>query len=183
MVDSQLRPSGVNARYVLERMLAVPREDFVPAEARASAYIDRAVPLGGGRFLASAEFHGLMLQEAAPTKADRALVVDGGSGYLPELLHPLVGTLSVAIPEAAVRGDVAGGPFTLLLIDGAVEQVPDALAALMTSDGRAITGLVEGNVTRLAAGRRAGEALALLPLAELGIPLLPAFAKPKAWSF
>ncbi len=183
MVDSQLRPSGVNARYVLERMLAVPREDYVPPDARAIAYIDRAVPLGGDRFLPSAEFHGLMLQEAAPAPTDRALVVDCGSGYLPELLRPMVASVAVATPEAAARGEAPGGPFSLMLIDGAVEQVPGPLAALLAQDGRAVTGLLEDGVTRLAAGRRAGHAIALLPLAELGIPHLPAFAKPRSWSF
>jgi len=183
MVDSQLRPSGVNSRDILERMLAVPREDFVPADARAFAYMDRAVPLGDGRFLASAEFHGLMLQEAAPRFADSALVVDGGSGYLPELLRPMVGTLAVVTPAQAARGEGAQGPFSLLLVDGAVEQVPQALAALLAADGRAITGLLADGVTRLAAGRRAGAAIALLPLAELGIPVLADFTRPKAWSF
>ena len=194
MIDSQLRTSGVNARFVLERMLAVPREDFVPVEARAIAYIDRAVPLGPGpsgepRFLAAPVLHGMMLQEAEPTLRDSALVVDGGSGYLPELLRPLVGALDVIDPAEAVRGPaVASGAgaaagYSLLLIDGAVEQVPAALVERLAGDGRALTGLVQNGVTRLAAGRRVGADLALLPLAELGIPVLPAFAKPRAWTF
>lgn len=183
MVESQLRPSGVNARFVLERMAEVPREEFVPPAARGVAYMDRAVPLGGGRFLAAPVFHAMMLQEAAPRRFDAALVVDGGSGYLPELLRPLVASLAVAAPREAARGEAPAGEFSLLLIDGAVEQVPATLIARLAEDGRAFTGLVEHGVTRLAAGRRAGEALALLPLAELGIPILPEFAKPRAWTF
>jgi len=183
MIDSQLRTSGVNARFVLERMLSVPREDFVPEEARGSAYIDRAVPLGDNRFLAAPVFHGLMLQEAAPRLGDDALVVDSGSGYLAELVRPMVGSLAVITPAQAIAGEGATGPFSLLLVDGAVEHVPAPLAALLAKDGRAFTGLVEGSVTRLAAGRHSGEAVALLPLAEIGIPALPEFARPKAWTF
>ncbi len=189
MVESQLRPNGVNDRTILERLAAVPRENFVPATLRDFAYMDRAVPLGPGpdgspRFLATAEFHGLMLQEAGPRAADQALLVDGGSGYLAELLRPLVGALTVITPAQAARGEgAAAGAASLLLIDGAVEQVPAALAALLAEDGRAVTGLIEAGVTRLAAGRRAGAEIALLPLAELGIPVLPQFARPRAWAF
>ncbi len=192
MVESQLRPSGVNDRLVLTRMLQVAREDFVPEHARAIAYIDRALPLGPGpgpgpggeqRFLPAPTVQGLMLQEAAPQIADRVLVVDAGSGYLAELLAPLVASLTRAVPEAAARGEVEGGPFTLLLIDGAIEHVPPTLAGLLVEGGRCVTGLVERGVTRLAAGRRVGEELALLPLAELGIPALAAFARPRGFTF
>jgi protein-L-isoaspartate(D-aspartate) O-methyltransferase len=52
MIESQLRVSGVNDPAVLAAFAAVPREDFVPAERRALAYMDRAVPLGDGTVLA-----------------------------------------------------------------------------------------------------------------------------------
>ena len=183
MIDSQLRTSGVNAGFVLERMGAVPRENFVPERARAHAYVDRAVALGGGRFLAAPLVQGRMLEEAAPTLSDRALVVDGGSGYLPELLRPLVGTLEVVVP-----GDTAGksrksGDFTLLMIDGAIEQLPDELAARLADNARIVTGLLVRGITKLATGRKSAGAVALIPLAEMGIPVLPEFAAPKGWSF
>ena len=95
MIDSQLRTSGVNAEFVLRRMDAVARERFVPAAARGFAYIDRAIALGDGRYLAAPVVQGMMLQESRPTLADKALLVDGGSGYLAELLRPLVGSLDV----------------------------------------------------------------------------------------
>jgi protein-L-isoaspartate(D-aspartate) O-methyltransferase len=182
MIDSQLRTSGVSADFVLRRMAAVPRESFVPAAAREFAYIDRAVALGDGRFLAAPVVHGMMLQEARPTAHDRVLLVDGGSGYLAELLRPLVGALDVVAPDAA-NAKARQGDYTLLVIDGAVEQVPDALTRRLTADARAVAGLVEDGVTRLAVGRKTGNGIAFLPVAELGIPVLPEFAKPKAWSF
>ena len=185
MIDSQLRPSGVNARFVLRRMGEVARESFVPEECRAVAYMDRAVPLGDGRWLAAPVVHGLMLQEARPVPDDRALVVDGGSGYLAELLRPLVGSLEVIAPDAAAQmaGGGGGGDVTLLMIDGAAEQIPDGLVARLAPEGRIVTGTVEDGVTRLAVGRVAAGRPALLPVAELGIPELPEFAAPRRWTF
>ena len=75
MIDSQLRVSGVNDPAILAAFAAVAREDHVPAAARAVAYIDRAVPLGGGAMLAPALSHGQMLTDAAPTSDDRVLVI------------------------------------------------------------------------------------------------------------
>ena len=181
MIDSQLRTSGVNEPRVLAAMAKVPREDYVPEAVRAAAYTDRAVALGDGRYLAAPLVHGLMLTEAAPTTGDRALLVGDGAGYLAALLRPLVGVLDAVEPGAAAMPKA--GAYSLLVIDGAIEQLPDALTAGMAEGGRLVTGLVERGVTRLAAGRKAGGAVALLPLAEIGIPVLPQFAAPKRWSF
>jgi len=183
MIDSQLRTSGVNALFVLRRMGEVARERFVPPALRSVAYMDRAVPLDGGRWLAAPEVQGMMLQEARPKATDRVLLVDGGSGYMAELLRPLVASLDTIDPVAGARGDAGETGFTLLVIDGAVEQVPEALVARLAPEGRIITGIVSEGVTRLAVGRIAGGAAALLPVAEIGMPELPEFAAPKKWTF
>jgi protein-L-isoaspartate(D-aspartate) O-methyltransferase len=183
MIDSQLRTSGINSEWVLRRMNEVPREDFVPPAARGFAYIDRAIDLGEGRRLAAPIVQGMMLQEVRPTATDKALLVDGGSGYLAELLRPLAASLDVIEPAAAAAGAIGGSDYTLLLIDGAVEVLPEALVAALADDARVVTGLIERGVSRLAIGRKAAGAVALLPVADLGIPALPEFAAPKAWSF
>jgi protein-L-isoaspartate(D-aspartate) O-methyltransferase len=183
MIDSQLRTSGINAEPVLRRMAEVAREDFVPEAARGFAYIDRAIALGRGRYLAAPVVHGMMLQEARPGPADKALLIDGGSGYLAALLRPMVGSLEVVSPAEAAAVSRKGGDFTLLVIDGAVEQVPEALGRRLAEGARAVAGVVENGITRLAIGRKTAGTLALLPLAELGIPVLPEFAAPKGWSF
>ena len=182
MIDSQLRTSGVNAEFVLRRMGEVAREHFVPASTRGFAYIDRAIDLGGGRRLAAPLVQGMMLQEARPAPADKALLVDGGSGYLAELFRPLVGSLDVADPAAAQAASRKSG-YTLLVIDGAVERLPDALVRRLAEGARVVTGTVDDGVTRLAIGVKAAGEVALLPLAEIGIPVLPEFAAPKSWSF
>jgi protein-L-isoaspartate(D-aspartate) O-methyltransferase len=181
MIDSQLRTSGVNEPWVLAAMASIAREDFVPEPMRDAAYIDRAVPLGGGRFLAEPLVHGRMLAEALPTSADRALLVGDGNGYLAALLRPLVGTLDAVAPgDAPAKGQ---GTYSLIVVDGAIGQLPEALAACLAEDGRLVTGLVVRGVTRLAVGRKSASELALLPLAEIGIPVLPELAAPKRWSF
>jgi protein-L-isoaspartate(D-aspartate) O-methyltransferase len=182
MLDSQLRTSGVNDDFVLERMGTVAREDFVPQAAKATAYMDRAIRLESGGFLPAPLFHGAMLAEARPTMDDSVLVIDGGSGYLPALVEPLVAELDTVTPDKAANG-AKRGAYTLVLVDGAIEHVPAALAKLVADGGRIVTGMVERGVTRLATGRKSGKALALLPLAEMGIPRLGAFDRPQSWSF
>jgi protein-L-isoaspartate(D-aspartate) O-methyltransferase len=181
MIDSQLRTSGVNEPWVLEAMNAVPREDYVPHGARAAAYTDRAVPLGNGRFLAPPLVHGWMLSEAAPNADDKALIVSPAGGYLAALVKPLVGSLDVN--DVVEGAKYKKGAYSLILIDGAIEALPDALAAALTEGGRIVGGLVERGVTRLAVGRKTAGQVTWLPLAEIGIPILPEFAAPRRWSF
>ncbi|KQM21813.1 protein-L-isoaspartate O-methyltransferase family protein [Novosphingobium sp. Leaf2] len=181
MITSQLRTSGVNEGWVLEAIARVPREDYVPADVRDAAYIDRAVPLGNGKFLAAPLFQGKVLSEAVPTVQDKALLVGDGAGYLAALLRPLVGTLDAVMPGDTASG--AAGGYSLLVIDGAIEELPESLADQLQDGGRIVTGLVERGVTRLAAGTKAAGTVSLLPLAEMGIPVLPEFAAPKRWSF
>jgi protein-L-isoaspartate(D-aspartate) O-methyltransferase len=179
MIDSQLRPSGVNDARVLAAFAKVSREDFVPPAAASVAYMDRGVPLGEGRFLAPPISHGQMLVEAKPTGADRALVVDGGSGYLAALLGPLVGTVETIAPGEKPRGK----DYSLLLIDGAIEELPATLTAVLADDGRVLAGLIERGVSRLAIGRKAAGAVGFLTLGEADFAPLAAYARPRQWSF
>jgi protein-L-isoaspartate(D-aspartate) O-methyltransferase len=110
-------------------------------------------------------------------------VVSGGSGYLAALAGRLAGSVESVDAAKAATMKRGNGSFTVLLVDGAIEQLPDGLAAELTEGGRIVTGLVERGVTRLAAGRKLGGAVSLLPLAEIGIPVLAEFAAPKGWSF
>jgi protein-L-isoaspartate(D-aspartate) O-methyltransferase len=183
MIDSQLRTSGVNADYVLRRMGEVAREDYVPAAVRDIAYIDRAIALESGGFLPAPLVQGMMLQEAEPGADDHAIVVDGGSGYLAELLRPLVGKLTVLSPADAVGGGQEGKNASLLLIDGAAEELPAQLVALLADGARIVTGTVEGSVTRIAVGRKTPAGASLMPVLDAGIPRITAFDKPKGWSF
>ncbi|WP_404479558.1 protein-L-isoaspartate O-methyltransferase [Novosphingobium sp. BL-52-GroH] len=181
MISSQLRTSGVNEPWVLEAMAGLARENYVPATMRDAAYIDRAIPLGDGRFLAAPLVHARMLAEAEPAATDKVLLVGDADGYLAALLRPLAGSLdTVATADAATAGE---GGYSLVVVDGAAEILPEALTARLVDGGRVVTGTVVRGVTRLAIGTKAAGTVSLLPLAEMGIPVLPEFAAPKRWSF
>ena len=174
-------PSGVNEPWILDAMGTIAREDYVPAEMRDAAYIDRAIPLGNGRMLGAPLVQGRLLAEARPVRSDKALLVGDGIGYLAALLRPLVGSLDTVAPgDAAAEGE---GDYSLIIVDGAIEVLPGALAERLAEGGRIVTGQVLRGVTRIAVGRKAVGEVALLPLAEIGIPVLPEFATPKRWTF
>ena len=158
MIDSQLRVSGVNDPAVLAAIGRVPREDFVPAAQRDHAYIDRAIPLGDGHFLPAPLCQGLALCEAQLQPGETVLVV-AASGYLAALAAELGATVRTATP------------------------VPAGLAAQLAEGGRIVTGKVERGVTRLAVGTATAGSVALLSVADIGIPVLPEFAAPTRWSF
>jgi protein-L-isoaspartate(D-aspartate) O-methyltransferase len=183
MIDSQLRTSGVNEEFVLRRMGAVAREDYVPERSRDIAYMDRAIPLGDGRYLAAPLVHGKMLAEGMPQSDESVLVVENGNSYLAELARPLVDTLDTISADDAASGKAGRKKYSLVLIDGAIEELPQNLAKRVEEGGRVVTGVISSGVTRLASGKNVGGTIVLQPLAELGIPVLEQFAKPKEWSF
>ena len=200
MVDAQLRPQGVNYPPVVEAMAAVPREDYVSDEARPLAYIDRAVPMGDGRLMSAPVVLGTLLTEMLPLAGESALVVGCGTGYSAAVLKAigLEVTGLESSPELAARArehgiDVVegplddgwkrGAPFHLILIDGAVEHIPDAIIAQLTDHGRLGTALIDRGVCRLAVGRRAGDGFGLHTMADAGAAALPGFAKPRIFTF
>ena len=182
MIDSQLRTSGVNEEYVLARMMAVPREDFVPEDKAALAYIDRSVAVDGGA-LASPLFYGKLMLEAAPKTDDTVLVVDGGTGYLTALIGPLVTKVDTISADEAASKPKVKGEFSLIVVDGAIEQLPDGLVKKLAEGGRIVSGQLLRQVTRLSSGRKVVGHVSLQPVEDLGIPVLSQFAKAKGWSF
>jgi protein-L-isoaspartate(D-aspartate) O-methyltransferase len=204
MIASQLRTTGTNDPRVLAAMGEVPRERFVPAARASLAYADALVPLKPGRDFNSPMALGRLLTEAAPRPGEHTLVVAAATGYAAALLARLAGSV-VAVEEdeelaAEARVNLAGsgiklvqgplaqgcpdeGPYDLILIDGAVECVPDALVAQLADGGRLASGLVENGVTRLAIGRRAGEGFGMAAFADAAAAILPGFAKPRAFKF
>lgn len=184
MIDSQLRTSGVNEEFALARMMAVPREDFLPEDKAPLAYIDRSVSLGEDAHLAAPLFYGKLLIEADPRSDDSVLVVESGTGYLSALLEPLVASVdTMSVAEAASQNSANGTTYSLVVVDGAIEHLPDGLASRVADGGRIVSGLLLREVTRLASGRKIAGTLSLQPVEDLGIPVLNAFLKPKGWTF
>lgn len=200
MVDSQLRPLGVSYPPLVEALASVAREEFVDAEARPLAYIDRSVPVGDGRLMSSASVAGLLLTEMTPAAGERALVVGCGTGYSAALLKAMglevVGlessaelsnrarNLGISVAEGPLEeGWKKGAPYDLILIDGAIEHIPDAIIAQLAGNGRLGAALVERGITRLVVGRRAGKGFGLRSIADYGAAALPGFARPQGFSF
>jgi protein-L-isoaspartate(D-aspartate) O-methyltransferase len=200
MVDSQLKPQGVNHPSVLEAMMTVAREQFVPDEAKPLAYIDRAVPLGDGRFLSPAAALGLLLTQLAPAAGERALVVGAGTGYSAAVLAAM-GLKVTALeqsPELAARARKAGidvvegpldagwkrrAPFDLILIDGSVEFIPDALIDQLEEGGRLGGALADRGIVRLIVGRKGGGGFGHYSIADAAVAPLPGFSRPRAFTF
>lgn len=200
MIESQLRPQGVTDRALLGAMGSVAREAFVPTDARPLAYSDRSVPLGNGRFLSAPTALGQLLTDIAPQAGERALVVGGGSGYSATILAAMGVNVTVLESDPAlaadarangittVEGTLAAGhsadaPYDIILIDGAVEQVPDALIAQLADGGRLGAALIDRSVTRLVVGRKSGNAFGFLSLGDAGVPALPGFTRAPVFTF
>lgn len=198
MVDNQLRPQGVTDSLVIAAMAAIPRERFVPEESRAVAYSDRPVPLGDGRALAPPAVLGALLEDILPVAGQTALVVGARSGYSAAVLSAMrlkvtaLDTVTLAVDRSdgftrvegpLDQGHAKGAPFDIILIDGAVEYIPDALIAQLADGGRIGTGLIEKGITRLIVGTKSGSAFGHRSIGDAGIPQLPGFAKPRAFTF
>lgn len=180
MIDNQLRPEGVTDGAVLAAMGAVAREDYVPEQARGIAYVDRPISLGEGRAMMPPAALGKLLSELAPRPGERALVVGGASAYSAALLDA-IGLAVTAVDGLDATGDSGG--FDLILIDGAVDQIPQSLVDQLADDGRLGAALRTGGVSRLVVGRSAAGLLGLRTIADADVPALPHEPRPSAFKF
>ena len=200
MVESQLRPQGVTDPRVLDAMAAVQRENFFPVHTRPLAYVDRSVAIGDGRFLPPPAVLGRLLTQLMLEPGQHVLVVGAGTGYSSAVLAH-IGIDVVALESSAelaararelgidvVEGPLEAGwkklaPYDQILIDGAVESIPDTIVDQLADGGRLGTALVDRGITRLTVGRKASGAFGYLSLGDAGTPALPGFSKPKAFTF
>ena len=200
MVDNQLRPQGVTDRGVLAAMGKVERENFVPENARALAYFDRPLPIGKGRSIMPPAALGRLLTEASPKPGQRALVIGSATGYAASVLREI--GLSVVALEADeslassataagietvigehAKGSVKGAPYELILLDGAVEEVPAELAKQLAAGGVLVGAIVDRGVTRLVVGTCANGGIGWRSIADSDVARLPGFERPRAFTF
>lgn len=205
MVASQLRTTAVNDPRVVAAMATVPRERFVPDDSASMAYRDTAVPVGNGRYANVPMATGKLLTEAYLVATDRVLLIGAAGGYTAALLSGLVAHVVAVESDPALAGHARGAlaayanvtvvegpldvghaadaPYDLLLVDGAVEHLPEALIAQVAIGGRVLTGLVDRGITRLAHGTRTAGGFALTPFADVDCVGLPGFAVPRGFTF
>jgi protein-L-isoaspartate(D-aspartate) O-methyltransferase len=182
MVASQLRTNAVTDLRVLAAMGSVAREDYVPESFRAAAYADVAIAMADGRAVNPPMTTGRLLNEARIVSGDSVLIVGSATGYVAAVVAAMGVDVSTASADAAAKGDV-GGTHDVIVIDGAVEGVPDALIAALKPAGRLATGLVDNGVTRLAVGRKGGSGFGLVAFADADIAVLTEFARPRVFAF
>lgn len=182
MVDSQLRTSGVTDAWLLTAMGSIPRENFVPLTHRSTAYMDRSIALDDDFVLNPAVSIALLLQAADIRADDSVLLVGKEDGYVDAILRTRVSAL-VSVRADNISAAQSAAPFTLIIIDGAVEELPSALVNLAADGARLVTGIVEGAVTRLAKGYVHKGKIALKSFADNEIAPLPAFARKPEFVF
>lgn len=200
MVENQLRTSGVTDRRLLAVMAQVPREAFVPAERRELAYIDEAhrVSVSPARYLAAPAPFAKLVQLAGVGSTDRVLDVGCATGYsaavLGELAEAVVALESEPGLAAAARANllVAGidnvsvvegpleagagphGPFDVILVEGALESIAEALLQQLADGGRLVALLREGSAASAHIYVRSGQDVAGRAEFNTTLPALPA---------
>ncbi len=205
MVASQLRTNAVSDARVVAAMDTVAREDFLPVAVAGLAYRDTAVPLGHGRAQNVPIATGRLLTQAELRPGDRVLLIGAAGGYTAAVLAHLAASVVAVESDPAlaalartalagiaavtlVEGPLAAGhadaaPYDVLVVDGAVAALPDALVAQVAVGGRVVAGIIDRSVTRLAAGRRTAGGFALLDFADVDCVPLPGFAQPRPFTF
>ena len=194
MIDSQLRPQGVTDGGVLAAMGALARENYVPEAARAFAYFDRPLKVSGDRAMMPPAAIGRLLSELAPRPGERALVVGAATGYSAALLG-LIGLDVTATEEDSALAATAremgvdisasddGAPYDLILIDGAIEYIPEELVGRLVEGGRLGTAFLDRGVSRIVVGRAVSGRLGLRTIVDADVTPLPGFERPRAFTF
>jgi protein-L-isoaspartate(D-aspartate) O-methyltransferase len=207
MVEGQVRTADVSNAALLDAMMTIPRERFLPPAQTPLAYADIDVPLGGGRALLKPMVLAKLIQAAAVRESDRVLDVACGTGYSSAVLARLAGSV-IALEEDAelarraeealastgaervtlavgplTAGWPAGAPYDLILINAAIELIPPTLGHQLKPEGRlaCICGRPpagKGTIYRMIEGRPVGR-----PVFDAAARLLPDFVAPPAFVF
>jgi protein-L-isoaspartate(D-aspartate) O-methyltransferase len=212
MVEGQVRTNDITDPPLLAAMLELPRELFVPANKQGLAYLDLDLPVlerSGEvrRCLLKPMVLAKLLQAAGISGSDRVLDIGCATGYSSALLSPLCREV-LALEEHPVlagaaeetlrtlglhnvtvrRGQLTAGapadaPFDVIVINGAVEVLPDALRRQLNEGGRLVCVVRHGAVGKAMLYRAAGGDVSGRPIFDAAAPLLPGFVQPAAFVF
>ncbi|KIC12327.1 protein-L-isoaspartate O-methyltransferase [Leisingera sp. ANG-M1] len=200
MVDTQIRPSDVTKYPIIEAMLAVPREQFVPDAQAEAAYADQNVDLGGGRVLLEPRTLAKML-DAVDIQSDE-LVLDAacGLGYstavTARVAQMVIGVeededmaadaqalLSETGADNAIvhtgplaEGAAEHGPYDVILVQGGAEELPAALLEQLKDGGRIAALMMSGALGEVKIGYKSGGRISWRFAFNAGAPVLPGFA-------
>ncbi len=170
MVDTQVRPSDVTSFPIIDAMLSVPREHFVPDSLRPAAYAEEQLEVMSGRFMLDPRTFAKMLEAIDVGPTDLVLDIACGLGYSSAVLGHMAEAVvaiedteeRVAEAEAAlaaanvdnaavVQGALADGaakhgPYDAILVNGAIEAEPTALVEQLKQGGRIVAIFRAGNL-------------------------------------
>ncbi len=208
MIDGQIKPFGVNDEVLLHAFNEVPREAFVPSEWAASAYAGEHIPMGQGRYLLDAALYARLLQAMALPVEARVLDIGCLYGYSSAVLSQLVrevvavdsapwsekaktilGSLknaNIAVETAELTAGVPGrAPYDVIVINGAVQNIPDALWRQLKPDGFIATFVRNASGPELAAGQAVILRKDTAPrvLFDALVPVLKGFEKAEGFVF
>ena len=201
MVDSQVRPNEVTSYPVIEAMLTVPREQFVPDSRQDVAYAENNIDLAPGRVLLEPRTLGKMMDALNLQGTDLVLDIGAGYGYAAALMARIVEAV-VAVedsPEmaaeaetrlagqdvfnvAVIKGPLTGGcasqgPYDAVLVEGAIEEFPDALTDQIAEGGRVVALFHEGHLGVVRIGLKLDGRINWRFAFNAGAPVLPGFAR------
>ncbi|MEZ0219950.1 protein-L-isoaspartate O-methyltransferase family protein [Tardiphaga sp. 1201_B9_N1_1] len=182
MVDGQVRPSDVTDLRIIDAMLAVPREEFVPASQRAMAYLDLDLEVAPNRFLIKPVVLARMLQASDVKATDRVLVVGCPTGYAAAVIAQFAGQVTSAAGMAA-DGDAANGPYDLIVLAGATEIVPTGLYKQLAPGGQLVGVFALTKPARAVIVTHSHEDFGSRPLFDATAPVLPGMEKLPAFVF
>ena len=199
MVDTQVRPSDVTKFPIIDAMLTVQRELFVPRGKREAAYIGENVGLGDGRVLLEARSLAKMLDALDLQKTDLVLDIGAGLGYSAAVMARMseavvaledtperIAEAQDALTEAEadnvilqlghlVEGAAQHGPYDVIVIEGAVEMVPPGLVAQLKEGGRIACIFSDAALGTAKIGYKLNGRVTWRALFNAGAPLLPGF--------
>jgi protein-L-isoaspartate(D-aspartate) O-methyltransferase len=207
MVESQIRTNKVTNPALLDALSSVPRERFLPPDRAFAAYVDDDIPLAPGRYLMEPMVFARLVQLAEPGPEDRALLVGAGGGYGAAVLARLVASLTAleSDPGLAARGkeqlaflavknanQVAGplaqgwpanAPYNLILIEGAVEEIPQALFDQLADGGHLVAVVKTEGVGRATLYIERDKVISHRPAFDAAVPLLAEFRRVRGFVF
>ncbi|MEL6798976.1 MAG: protein-L-isoaspartate O-methyltransferase [Pseudomonadota bacterium] len=207
MVDTQVRPSDVTKFPIIDTMLTVPRELFVPTGQREAAYMGENIEIGPGRVVLEPRTLAKMLDALDLQPTELVLDIASGYGYSAAALSRLAEAV-VAVEEDAdfaseaesalsdvgadnvvmitgplAEGAAKHGPYDAILIQGGVEEVPPAILAQLKEGGRIAAVFMEGALGVCRIGYMVDGAVSWRFAFNAGAPVLPGFTKAPAFQF
>ena len=206
MVDTQVRPSDVTEFPIIDAMLTVPREAFVPRDRIEAAYTSEHVSLGGTRVLLDPRCFAKMLDALDLTNHDLVLHVGAGYGYGPAVIARIAEAVvaleddeervseaqsilseqdadNVILHEGPLTDGVAEhGPYDAILVEGGVEQVPDALIAQLKEGGRIACIFMDKALGTVKIGHKLDGHVNWRFAFNAGAPVLSGFEKARAFA-